>query len=78
MCSKAMVDRYLMPLAKQLNSLIGDSKSRSKTSTIEISKDEYVVVQVDGQGLDASERVLELTGPLAMAGMSVTKSVNSL
>ena len=34
-----------------------------------ISREDYMVIQVDGQGLDAGQRVLELTRPLAMAGM---------
>lgn len=36
---------------------------------IQISDEDYIVIQVDGQGLDAGQRVLELTSPLAMAGM---------
>lgn len=42
----------------------GQNKAR-----IHISEDDYIVIQVDGQGLDAGQRVLELTSPLAMAGM---------
>ena len=34
-----------------------------------ISADDYMVIQVDGDGLDAGRRVVELTSPLAMAGM---------
>jgi len=34
-----------------------------------ISDDDYVVMQVYGDSLDAGHRVLELTGPLAMNGM---------
>lgn len=64
-CSQALVDKFLAPLAEQFNELLGPSRS----SMIEISHEDYVVVQVDGQGLNASERVLELTAPLAMAGM---------
>ncbi|KKY22617.1 hypothetical protein UCRPC4_g03234 [Phaeomoniella chlamydospora] len=36
-----------------------------------ISPEDYVVIQVEGQGLDAGQRVLELTRPLAMAGISI-------
>lgn len=36
-----------------------------------ISQDDYIVIQVYGDGLDAGKRVLELTSPLAMSGMSV-------
>ncbi|KAI9731887.1 MAG: hypothetical protein M1834_004338 [Cirrosporium novae-zelandiae] len=38
---------------------------------VTISDDEFVVFQVDGQGLDAGQRVLELTSPLALAGISI-------
>lgn len=38
---------------------------------IEIGNEDYIAIQVDGQGLDAGQRVLELTSPLAMAGMQV-------
>lgn len=34
-----------------------------------ISEDEFIAMQVDGQGLDAGQRVIELTSPLAMAGV---------
>ncbi|KAI9794516.1 MAG: hypothetical protein M1833_000376 [Piccolia ochrophora] len=36
-----------------------------------ITEEEFVVVQVDGEGLDAGQRVLELTNPLALAGISI-------
>jgi hypothetical protein len=38
---------------------------------VTITKDDYVVMQVDGEGLEAGQRVLELTSPLAMAGISI-------
>lgn len=66
-CSQALVNKFFTPLAEQFNELFGHS--RTSTSLIEISHEDYVVIQVDGQGLNASERVLELTAPLAMAGM---------
>lgn len=36
---------------------------------VQISSEDYLVMQVEGQGLDAGQRVVELTSPLAMAGM---------
>jgi len=66
-CSKVLVEKYLTPLVKYFNMLVGSPKSN--LAGIEISHEEYVAIQVEGQGLDASQRVLELTGPLAMAGM---------
>lgn len=43
-----------------------DTQSRSE---VHITSDDFVVMQVDGEGLDAGQRVLELTSPLALAGM---------
>lgn len=40
---------------------------------VSISVDDYMVIQVDGDGLDAGRRVVELTSPLALAGMSVRR-----
>ena len=34
-----------------------------------MSSEEFVAVSVEGEGLEAGQRVLELTTPLAMAGM---------
>lgn len=66
-CSQALVDKYFTPLANQFNTLLGQPKGSN--SLVDIGQEDYVVIQVDGQGLNASERVLELTAPLAMAGM---------
>ena len=43
-----------------------DTGARDQVS---ITSEDYVVMQVDGEGLDAGQRVLELTSPLALAGM---------
>ncbi|KAF3927260.1 hypothetical protein ABW20_dc0108833 [Dactylellina cionopaga] len=42
-----------------------------RRETVVLSEDEYVVIQVDGEGFDAGQRVLELTSPLALAGVSI-------
>lgn len=34
-----------------------------------MSSETYVVISVDGEGVEAGKRVLELTGPLSLAGM---------
>ncbi|KAI4255518.1 MAG: hypothetical protein LQ352_002549 [Teloschistes flavicans] len=36
-----------------------------------ISSENYVVMSVEGEGLEAGKRVLELTSPLALAGISI-------
>jgi len=66
-CSRWRAERVIRPAAEALNTLYAKAGPR-----IEISEDDYIVIQVDGQGLDAGQRVLELTSPLAMAGMLVS------
>lgn len=62
----------MAPVAQALNQLYGaSSKGKEVKTEIQVSSEDYVAIQVDGQGLDAGQRVLELTSPLAMAGMSV-------
>ena len=34
-----------------------------------ISEEDFVVISVEGAGMEAGQRVLELTSPLALAGM---------
>lgn len=41
------------------------------------SSEDFVVVSVEGEGLEAGQRVLELTTPLALAGMYVLHVVAS-
>ncbi|KAL8729084.1 MAG: hypothetical protein Q9181_005130 [Wetmoreana brouardii] len=36
-----------------------------------VSPEEFVVISVEGEGLEAGKRVLELTSPLALAGISI-------
>lgn len=80
-CSRNLSDRFVVPVANALNRLYTASTASNSSSNgvngshpkteIQISSDDYIVIQVDGQGLDAGQRVLELTSPLAMAGMYV-------
>lgn len=58
-------------LANQLFSPIQAALPPTAQSQISITADDYVVMQVDGEGLDAGQRVLELTSPLALAGISI-------
>lgn len=34
-----------------------------------ISEEDFVVISIEGAGMEAGQRVLELTSPLALAGM---------
>ncbi|KAL0258598.1 hypothetical protein SLS55_006095 [Diplodia seriata] len=62
-CSREMAEDLFTPVRDSL-----DPSSRDQVS---ITNEDYIVMQVDGEGLDAGQRVLELTSPLAMAGMCV-------
>ena len=66
MCPRLLADEYLAPLVERFHTL--DPSSRDDLS---ISKDDYIAMQVIGVGLEAGQRVLDLTSPLAMAGMYV-------
>lgn len=60
-CSRILANELFVPV---LNLLDENSKSQ-----VHITVDDFVVMQIDGEGLDAGQRVLELTSPLALAGM---------
>lgn len=60
-CSRALADQFFVPVLSTL-----DPNERKQIS---ITAEDYVVMQIDGEGLDAGQRVLELTSPLALAGM---------
>lgn len=67
-CPRRLVDKYFTPLMDQL-----DRVNASLRSRVEVSENDYIAMQVLGQGLEAGKRVLELTSPLAMAGMYVRR-----
>ena len=63
-CSKDLVEKLFAPKIAQ------EKKDCStKTTHAFISTVNYVVISVEGGGTEAGQRVLELTGPLALAGM---------
>ncbi|KAI5780884.1 ACT domain-containing protein [Geopyxis carbonaria] len=62
-CSKEASSRFFLPIINELASDIQHDVS--------ISDEEFVAIQVDGEGLDAGQRVLDLTSPLALAGISI-------
>jgi hypothetical protein len=65
-CPRRLVQKYFQPLLDQLNQLNSDLRSH-----LDVSDNDYIAMQVLGQGLEAGKRVLELTSPLAMAGISI-------
>ncbi|KAG9193669.1 hypothetical protein G6011_03704 [Alternaria panax] len=62
-CSRTLASELFVPV---LNLLDAESKDACSITT-----DDFVVMQVDGEGLDAGQRVLELTSPLALAGIPI-------
>lgn len=72
-CPRRLVEKYFNPLIQELGQLDSSLQSR-----LGISQNDYIAMQVLGQGLEAGKRVLELTSPLAMAGMYVSTPGNPL
>lgn len=60
-CSRTLARELFIPALEALNT--------TAKNQVSITPEDFVVMQVDGEGLDAGQRVLELTSPLAMAGM---------
>ncbi|KAL8793115.1 MAG: hypothetical protein Q9195_004321 [Heterodermia aff. obscurata] len=65
-CSKQLAQQYLAPTLKALF-----EKTNKSYGQASISDDDFVVISVEGEGLEAGQRVLELTSPLALAGISI-------
>lgn len=62
-CSKALGQELFAPVISSVDRNCEPPWGRASIS------EEFVVIQVDGEGLEAGQRVLELTTPLAMAKM---------
>ncbi|RDH32734.1 ACT domain-domain-containing protein [Aspergillus welwitschiae] len=66
MCPRQLANEYFAPLVNKF--VQSNSSGQSRLS---ISHDDFIAMQVYGEGLEAGQRVLELTSPLAMAGISI-------
>ncbi|KAF2734633.1 hypothetical protein EJ04DRAFT_534739 [Polyplosphaeria fusca] len=62
-CSRTLASELFVPAVNALDP--------SMKNQVSITTEDFVVMQVDGEGLDAGQRVLELTSPLALAGISI-------
>jgi hypothetical protein len=60
-CSRRLARKLFVPVQAAL--------SDAERQKVSITDEDFVVMQIDGEGLDAGQRVLELTSPLALAGM---------
>jgi hypothetical protein len=63
-CSRKLAQDIFAPVIART-----PRRSNSNSDRASITPDDFVVISVEGSGLDAGQRVLELTSPLAMAGM---------
>jgi len=64
-CSKDLAQSLFLPVLSQA------SRAAVEPGCATISSEDFVVISVVGEGLEAGQRVLELTSPLALAGMFV-------
>ncbi|KAL6703407.1 hypothetical protein ACN47E_009666 [Coniothyrium glycines] len=62
-CSRRLAEELFVPVLNLL-----ESQARA---SVNITSEDFVVMQVDGEGLDAGQRVLDLTSPLALAGIPI-------
>ncbi|KAK2743548.1 hypothetical protein FQN57_004845 [Myotisia sp. PD_48] len=65
-CSRTLATLYFVPMVDKFRQI-----AAPMGKSIDISEEEFLAMQVEGQGLDAGQRVVELTSPLAMAGISI-------
>lgn len=66
MCDRNLGREFFSSISTQSSSALGSARS-----TATMSSEDFVVISVEGEGLEAGQRVLELTSPLALAGMCV-------
>ena len=69
-CPRKEADEFFRPILDGLNASLRSSAS--------ISDDDYSVIMIGGEGLEAGQRVLDLTSPLALARMCVHLSHASM
>ncbi len=62
-CPRRQAEDIFEPLLEKLPALLRKS--------ISISREDYSVIVIGGEGLEAGKRVLDLTSPLALAGISI-------
>ena len=67
-CTRHLVQELFQPVLANL-----DTKLQGQVS---ISQDDFVVIQIGGGGMEAGQRVLDLTAPLALAGMYVFSALS--
>lgn len=62
-CPRAEAEALFAPLIKGLNEEL--------QASVSISEEDFISISVAGEGLEAGQRVLDLTSPLALAGIPI-------
>lgn len=62
-CPREQAETLFAPLIEGLNPAL--------KKAVSITKEDYSVIMIGGEGLEAGQRVLDLTSPLAMAGIPI-------
>jgi len=62
-CPRELAEILFMPLLESLSSEVRQS--------VTLSEDDYSAILIGGEGLEAGQRVLDLTTPLALAGIPI-------
>lgn len=62
-CHKSWAEKVFQPII--------DALPQDENNKVQISTDSYIVFSVDSPGTDAGQRVMDLTCPLAMAGVPI-------
>jgi hypothetical protein len=70
-CPKHLAEKFFLPLLASPLPGSGDRSLQPEDSTITIAPDEYILMFVTGSGSQPSQRVIDLTTPLALAGISI-------
>ncbi|KAI4175548.1 MAG: hypothetical protein LQ343_001539 [Gyalolechia ehrenbergii] len=65
-CTKVLAEELFAP-----NKSTAETSATTSREGAVVSLEDFVVMSVEGEGLEAGKRVLELTSPLALAGISI-------
>ena len=70
-CPKHLAEKFFHPFLSSAVPTSGINAPQSEDSAIKIAPDEYILMFVTGSGSQPSQRVIDLTTPLALAGISI-------
>jgi ACT domain len=70
-CPKHLAEKFFHPFLSSSVPSIGTDALHPEDSAISIAPDEYILMFVTGSGSQPSQRVIDLTTPLALAGIPI-------